>query len=295
MNYLNNKIGYTLLEILISISIGSIVLTSFFNFTQSLRKLQDINLRNSESTLTRNIAQGVLEQALTDGAKLRQIKGIHIENDANNLPQNIREIKSQNSTVIAFLEIAPEYRLIVVSDHGFINGYRSLVLCLEESNLNRSTSVITDSAAWVAIGVEGYSEFRGIIKRRTGISACNNQKTFTAQINFYTSHFHDSIYSENLSEDEIKSRLSAQKILLVLPVSESYFLFVDKEEKLRRISRTSQENQPIAYGVHAINVEKEEITPQTTFYKYFVTSNDMQKSAVKSFSTQKSSWLNLIF
>jgi hypothetical protein len=161
----------------------------------------------------------------------------------------------EGSDAISFLEL--EQNLIFhVLNAGFSEHSReqSFVLC----SANKPTVNLNQLNYWLALGVDGYIEAQGSVRRIADrLHDCRGGRKFRGTLSLASHPMFGRKNSQRTSDpavylsEEERLTLFARTINL-LPVKECYTIYIDRKMRLRRLAHNSQENQPIADGFNTL-------------------------------------------
>lgn len=128
-------------------------------------------------------------------------------------------------------------------------------VCLTSSPSAELLGRLKGSSHWFGIALDGYTEFEGTLNIRSGSTDCVGKfyatglLTARKQPMFLGTSIPENVTSLfEVPKLELLEGIAAS-LIAVVPISDSYTLYLDRKETLRRISHSTGEHQPIVRGV----------------------------------------------
>lgn len=157
----------------------------------------------------------------------------YIRSSLNNNPQY------ENSSAISAVFIDPTSGLQVVSQSGNLNRL-AIKTCLSK----KLASDYQKSSMWFLGGIDGIWEFSGNIYETN--ENCQQGKIYLLEAKIESSSFFRE-YNETNTTGVLRAGDYVPTIKIILPVVQSYTLYVDKNKTLRRIDHNLASSQPVIY------------------------------------------------
>ena len=257
MPSISNIRGYTLLELLLGITLTGILSTGLFHSLNAGLEFSRAALEKSKGSHSISVFTTVMQQGLARSSGLAAIPGIRLTATAS-LPDafgrgNILTGTSPatqpkvDSGTITFIEFASEFQLRTQAVQHRSGTAVALLLC-GAATLKSATG----PQQFLLSGVDGYLQAQGTIRRRRNDPACSPDASFTGDFRFVGRPLFGELFRP-LASDEVEDPATLLSITSVVPIRDAYTLYVDTTGRLRRRSHTTQENQAIAEGFLALH------------------------------------------
>lgn len=203
----------------------------------SIRRLIISGLSNSQS------GYGIESVRLQKNGSLKNSsEEIVLINNKNLAP-------SKSDDILSFLKLNNQEIWTAIR-----NKSSSLFFCYSNPN---SSPLSNKVKHWMLIGLDGYSQFEGSLKKtKTKHPACPNSTLYKADLTPSNNQmFAGNSFSLNKHKSFGKELL--RTALIAMPIEDCYSIYLDKSKNLRRLSHITIENQPIANDIDSFHIKEE--------------------------------------
>jgi len=177
-----------------------------------------------------------------------------------------------NSNAVTFLKHKPEIRFQIIKH---LDNNLNFELCNFHFELPNGSASFKD---WLAISIEGIVQFSGSLKRIVN-SDCPGGKQYKGEFEISSQQMFSKtnpIFAPFFPAPDLKEL--ANNATLIIPISDTYTLYVDNQNNLRRLSHQSTENQPVIREIKSILINETISPDQTNRLSILVTGLNNDKS-----------------
>lgn len=294
--------GLTSIELIFSLSLISLIALFSLPLVQSACRLQEAFLRRETQIGIVSLAFQAIKQAVESTQVLSALPLFRIHPAGRiTYADNSRYVVSRStsafnpssqSDAISVLVPRPEILLSVVERTRFRASTATLeiVACFDagqqSSQLLKSLEPLSQETSWLGLGISGFFEVSTQVHRLKGkVSSCRSGIPFSATMHLKRPAMFSSSAKNAFSGITFSPEQLLASIVALVPIAESYSLYVDQNGTLRRLSHLSNENQPIIKKLGQLHMVEENFSSSLGKLQVFISLKDPKTLELKEFSS----------
>lgn len=263
--------GITSIELLIaSTLISAIFLLAFSSSTSSTRFCKKLSADTQFESRKREL-RTFLEDGLRNSRSRYAISGFRLHSngkitDVYGRPHPVIQGQSmlrpkKHSSALSFLRLSENYSakiLKVPSGHSAKSPYFSH-LCFATEVPVETQHRWKKKHSWIAAGLDGYIQLEGRIfrissKKYPCPSGLLFKGSFALANPLMFARINNPEYQNTSKSLSRQLHILSQNLSTLIPIEESYAIYLDQRETVRRLSLDSVGNQPLAYDIASFRV-----------------------------------------
>lgn len=245
---LKNNQGFSLIELMLSLFLGSLVLLAawqifYLIFKDSLNLAEQTRLRRKLLLL-----ESSLKQELSRSRNYFGLKTSFIQSDFFNTESSAKSgLKSRfaplpNSQGLSIQKLGGEFLKRLPADKALVNSSAELYCRI----LPQGQVKPPLSKYWLGLTQEGPQSFNALSLVRSCCSTlCPRDLTYRVQL-------------KPAKESLWYRAESTAPALLLIPIEEELTFYVDRQQTLRRFSHLSEDNQPLLEGIKEFRLSEKQ-------------------------------------